>query len=133
MPVLPYDGLLERGVGGPLPQRLREPGDGGLELIGEVAFGENEKQGQWQVSYRYKLMTMDEQWQAIAAYSSDLTLSERRSQVLKASYSIRDWWKLGLAAIVEDRPGADMTIDPSLFGTTGRGSLGFQIDTSLKF
>jgi hypothetical protein len=101
-------------------------------VIGELSFGEAEKQGEWQLTYRYRLMNTDTEWQAIAA-SADLTISDRRSQVLKASYSIRDWWRLGLAAMVEDRQGADVTTDPSLFGTGGRNSLGFQIDTSLKF
>lgn len=101
--------------------------------IAEVAFGEARKQGEWQLSLRYKLMTMDNEWQAIADSSTGLSLSDRRSQVLKASYNIRDWWKLGVAAVVEDRFGSDSATDPSVLGLGTRQGLGFQIDTSLKF
>lgn len=99
----------------------------------QVAFGEATKRGEWQLSYRHKLMNMDSDWQSIAVSSPSLTLSDRRSQVLKASYNIRDWWKLGVSAVVEDRYGMDSNIDPSTFDLSGRQSLGFQIDTSLKF
>jgi len=102
-------------------------------VIGELSYGDGIKQGEWQLSYRYKMMTMDSEWQAVAASYSYLTAADRHSQMLKASYNLRDWWKLGLAAVVEDRPGTDITTDPSLFGAAGRSSLGFQIDTSLKF
>src|SRR6266404_6456038 len=102
-------------------------------MIGEVAFGEAKKQGDWQLSLRYKLMAMDNEWRAIADSSAALTLSDRRSQVLKASYNIRDWWKLGIAAVVEDRPGLNSATDPSILGLGTRQGLGFQIDTSLKF
>ena len=102
-------------------------------VIGEVAFGEAKKQGEWQLSLRYRLMAMDSEWRAIADSSAGLTLSDRRSQVLKASYNIRDWWKFGVAAVVEDRPGSVSATDPSILGLGTRQGLGFQIDTSLKF
>jgi len=102
-------------------------------VIGEVSFGEAIKQGEWQLTFRYKLMTMDSEWQAIADSNSGLTLSDRRSQVLKASYNVRDWWKLGIAALVEDKSGADPGTDPFILGPNGRQGLGFQVDTSLKF
>ena len=78
-------------------------------------------------------MAMDSEWQTIANSNAGLTLSDRRSQVLKASYNIRDWWKLGFSAVVEDRLGADAGSDPYAFGLSSRESLGFQIDTMLKF
>jgi hypothetical protein len=102
-------------------------------MIAEISFGDAVKQGQWQLTYRYKVMTMDNEWQAIADSSGGLSLSDRRSQVLKASYNIRDWWKVGVGAFVEDRSGVDPTIDPGTFGLNGQESLGFQIDTLLKF
>jgi hypothetical protein len=102
-------------------------------MIAEISFGDTVRQGQWQLMYRQKVMTMDSEWQAIAASNSALSLSDRRSQVLKASYNVRDWWKVGLAAVVEDRYGAEPTIDVGSFGLNNRSSLGFQIDTSLKF
>lgn len=102
-------------------------------VIGEISFGEAAKQGQWQLAYRYRVMTMDSEWQAIADSSGGLSLSDRRSQVLKASYNVRDWWKIGLAAVVEDRSGVDPTIDPGTLGLNSRSSLGFQIDALLKF
>jgi hypothetical protein len=102
-------------------------------LIGGVAFGDGEQQGQWQLAYRRKLMTMDTSWQAIADANAGLTLSERRSQVLKANYNVRNWWRVGVAAFVEDKFGNDMGTDMvPLMPGTGQ-SLGFQIDTTLKF
>jgi len=102
-------------------------------MIAEISFGDTARQGQWQLSYRQKVMTMDTEWQAIADSNSALSLSDRRSQLLKASYNLRDWWKVGVAAVVEDRYGAEPAIDIGSFGLNNRSSLGFQIDTSLKF
>ena len=102
-------------------------------VIAKVDFGDAKKQGEWQLSYRYRLLVTDSAWQRIADYSGGLTLSDRRSQILKASYNVRDWWKLGVAALVEDRLGTDGTTDSPTFGLTGRESYGFQLDTTLKF
>jgi hypothetical protein len=102
-------------------------------LIAGVAFGDGEQQGQWQLAYRRRLATMDTSWQAIADASSGLTLSDRRSQVLKANYNVRNWWRLGVAAFVEDRFGDDAGSDPVPFFPNGHQSIGFQIDTTLKF
>jgi hypothetical protein len=124
----PREDFLETGMWN-LPLSLDQM-DG---VIAEVAFGDASKQGEWQLSYHYKVMAMDSGWQAIADANSGLTLSDRRSQVLKASYNIRDWWKLGFAAVVEDRLGTDTGGDPYSFGLTTHESLGFQINTLLKF
>jgi hypothetical protein len=102
-------------------------------LIAGVAFGDGEQEGQWQLAYRHKLATMDTSWQAIADASSGLTLSDRRSQVLKANYNVRSWWRLGIAAFVEDRFGDDTGIDPVPLIPNSHQSIGFQIDTTLKF
>jgi hypothetical protein len=124
----PREDFLETGMWN-LPLTLDQM-DG---VIAEVAFGDGKKQGEWQLSYHYKVMAMDSGWQAIADSNAGLTLSDRRSQVLKASYNIRDWWKLGFAAVVEDRTGTDAGADPYSFGLNSRESLGFQINTLLKF
>jgi hypothetical protein len=102
-------------------------------LIAGVAFGDGDQQGQWQLAYRRRLMTMDTSWQAIADASSGLTLSDRRSQVLKANYNVRNWWRLGVAAFVEDKFGDDTGPDPVPLFPNGHQSLGFQIDTTFKF
>jgi hypothetical protein len=102
-------------------------------LIGGIAFGDGEQQGQWQLAYRRKLMTTDSSWQAIADANAGLTLSERRSQVLKANYNVRNWLRVGVAAFVEDRFGDDAGSEPVPLYPNGRQSLGFQIDTTLKF
>jgi hypothetical protein len=102
-------------------------------VIGELSFGEARKQGEWQLTFRYKLMTMDTEWQAIADANTGLAFSDRRSQVLKASYNLREWWKLGIAAVVEDRAGAAPGAELPTFGLSGQQGLGFQVDTSLKF
>jgi hypothetical protein len=102
-------------------------------LIAGVAFGDGEQQGQWQLAYRRRLMTMDTSWLAIADASSGLTLSDRRSQVLKANYNVRNWWRLGVAAFVEDKFGDDAGSDPVPLFPNGHQSIGFQIDTTFKF
>jgi hypothetical protein len=102
-------------------------------LIAGVAFGDGEQQGQWQLAYRRRLMTMDTSWQAIADASSGLTLSDRRSQVLKANYNVRNWWRLGVAAFVEDKFGDDTGSDTVPLLPNSHQSIGFQIDTTFKF
>jgi len=102
-------------------------------LIAGVAFGDGQQQGQWQLAYRRKLATIDTSWGAIADASSGLTLSDRRSQVLKANYNVRNWWRLGIAAFVEDRFGDDAGTDPVPLIPNSHQSIGFQIDTTLKF
>jgi len=103
-------------------------------LIGEVAFGEDLKQGQWRLSYRYKVADMDSDWAAIAYSNQGMTTADRSSQVLKASYNVRYWWKLGVAAIVQDKYGYDSSYyNQMTFGATGREGLGLQLDTTLKF
>jgi hypothetical protein len=124
----PREDFLETGMWN-LPLSLDQM-DG---VIAEVAFGDARKQGEWQLSYHYKVMAMDSEWESIADSNAGLTLSDRRSQVLKASYNVRDWWKLGFSAVVEDRLGTDAGADPYAFGLNSRESLGFQIDAVLKF
>jgi len=102
-------------------------------MIAEAAFGDDKRRGQWQVTYRRRMMTMDSDWPTIASANSTLSLSDRRSQVLKANYNVRDWWKVGVAAVVQDRYSVSPNLSLSSFGPAGRDSLGFQVDTSLKF
>ncbi len=102
-------------------------------LVGGVAFGDAADRGQWQLAYSRKLMTMDSSWQTIAAANSGLTLSDRRSQVLKASYGIRNWWRLGVSTFLEDRYGDDPGYaSVPLIPGSGQ-SFGFQVDTTFKF
>jgi len=124
----PREDFLESGAWN-LPLTLDQM-DG---LVAGVAFGDGEQQGQWQLAYHRKLMTMDTSWQAIADANSGLTLSDRRSQVLKASYNVRNWWRVGIAAFVEDKFGSDMGSDTVPLLPGNGQSLGFQIDTTLKF
>lgn len=102
-------------------------------VVAGVAFGDGELQGQWQLAYRRKLMTMDTSWQAIADANSGLTLSDRRSQVLKANYNVRNWWRVGVAAFIEDKFGSDASSESVPLLPGSGQSLGFQIDTTLKF
>jgi len=100
--------------------------------IAQVGFGKADRQGQWQLVYKRKLMTMDPSWEAIADANRSLTLSDSRMEVLKASYNVRDWWQVGIAGFSESRYGYG---DPEglPFGLDSGESLGFQIDSSLKF
>jgi len=102
-------------------------------VIAEVGFGDATKQGEWQLRFRRKLKTMDPSWQAIADADHSLSLSDRRSQVLKASYNLRDWWQVGVSALVEDKVGSDTSLDMMPLGIRTGQSFGFQFDTLLKF
>ena len=102
-------------------------------LVAGVAFGDAEQRGQWQLAYNRKLMTMDSSWQAIAQASSGLTLSDRRSQVLKANYNIRNWWRLGVSTFLEDKYGDDSGYATVPLVPGSGQSFGFQIDTTFKF
>ena len=99
--------------------------------IAQIGFGKADKRGQWQLVYKRKLMTMDPSWEAVAEANRALTLSDSRTEMLKASYNVRDWWQLGVAGFSENRFGNDPEAVP--FGLDGGQSLGFQIDSSLKF
>jgi hypothetical protein len=50
-----------------------------------------------------------------------------------ANYNVRNWWRLGVAAFVEDKFGDDAGPDPVPLFPNGHQSLGFQIDTTFKF
>jgi len=102
-------------------------------VIAEVGFGDATKQGEWQLRFRRKLRTMDSSWQAIADADRSLSLSDRRSQVLKASYNLRDWWQVGISALVEDKAGSENSLDAMPIGLRNGQSLGFQFDTLFKF
>jgi len=102
-------------------------------LVAGVAFGDSAQRGQWQLAYSRKLMTMDSSWQAIAEASAGLTLSDRRSQVLKASYGIRNWWRLGVSTFLEDRYGEDSSYATAPLIPGSGQSFGFQVDTTFKF
>ncbi len=102
-------------------------------LVAGVAFGDNAERGQWQLAYSRKLMIMDSSWEAIAEASAGLTLSDRRSQVLKASYSIRNWWRLGVSTFLEDRYGDDPGYATVPLIPGSGQSFGFQVDTTFKF
>jgi hypothetical protein len=102
-------------------------------LVAGVAFGDSAQRGQWQLAYSRKLMTLDSSWQAIAEASAGLTLSDRRSLVLKASYGIRNWWRLGVSTFLEDRYGEDSSYATVPLIPGSGQSFGFQVDTTFKF
>ena len=102
-------------------------------LIAELTLGDARRRGDWQLAYKRKMMTMDNSWQSIADANPGLTLSQRSAEVLKASYNVRDWWQLGVAAVFEQRFGSETGFDPAPFGLGGGETLGLQIDSSLKF
>ena len=102
-------------------------------VLAEIGFGDATKKGEWQLRYRQKLMTMDTAWQTATDAARGFSLSDRRSQVLKASYNLRDWWQVGVSALVEDRIGAETGVQPIPMGVHNGESLGFQIDTSFRF
>jgi len=102
-------------------------------VVGELAFGEAEHQGQWQLDYKWRVLTTDAEWQAMANSGQSLTLSDRRTHVLKANYSVRDWWRLGVATFAEDRSDDSGGLNAFPVGLGSHQGFGFQIDTSLRF
>ena len=101
-------------------------------VIAEIGFGEAKKRGEWQVVYRRRLMSADVSAQAFNEFSRSLSLASPYSQVLKASYNIRDRWQLGIAAVVIDRSDTDLAGKAGA-GQRGGDAFGFQIDTSFRF
>ena len=102
-------------------------------VIGEIGFGEATKQGEWQLRLKTRLLTTDPAGAASSEAAHTLTLADRRSQMLKASYNVKDWWQVGAAAFVADRFGSASSFDPRPLGLRNGESVGFQFDTKFKF
>ena len=102
-------------------------------MVAEIGFGDATKKGEWQLRFKRKLATMDTSWKASTHAARNIRLSDRRSQVLKASYNVKDWWQVGVSALVEDKIGFDTSFDLIPIGLRNGQSLGFQIDTLYKF
>ncbi len=100
-------------------------------LVTTLSFGEGRKPGQWQLAYKQRVMTFDNGWRTTSEVNPDVTAAERSSQVLKASYRIRERWQVGASAVFEQRPETDPAIDP--FGVGGGEAIGFQLDTTVTF
>jgi len=101
--------------------------------IAEIGFGEAKKQGEWQLRYRQKLFSMDPSYQAINAGARNLVLSDSRRQVLKASYNLREWWQVGIAALGEEKFGPDNSVDTIPLGFRNGETFGIQIDATFRF
>jgi len=101
-------------------------------VIAEIGFGDATKKGEWQLRFRHKLLMMDPTWQFNNDAARNLSPSDRRSQMLKASYNLLDWWQVGVAALVEDKVGSVNGLDTTI-GLRNGDALGFQIDTGLRF
>jgi len=97
-------------------------------MVAEIGFGDATKKGEWQLRFKRKLATMDTSWKAMTDAARTVTLSDRRSQVLKASDNVKDWWQVGVSALVEDKVDFDTRFDLIPMGLRNGQSLGFQID-----
>ena len=76
---------------------------------------------------------MDTSWRTSTDAARNIGLSDRRNQVLKASYNVKDWWQVGVSALVEDKVGFDTSLDLIPLALRNGQALGFQIDTLFKF
>jgi hypothetical protein len=100
---------------------------------GQIAYGQNKKQGQWQLGYQYKRLEANSTWDAIT--DSDWGSSggtDRKGHVFMATYNIRDWWTFGIKTFVTEKisqNGAGTTAG----STTGPDLLRVQVDTVVKF
>jgi hypothetical protein len=106
---------------------------------GQVAFGGNKKQGEWQIAYQYKHLEADATWDAITDSDWGLGGTDRKGHVFKGSYNVRDWWQLTLSAFITEKISRRATI-ASPFGTAhqtrglaGEELLRIQMDTAFKF
>ena len=102
-------------------------------MVAEIGFRDATKKGEWQFRFKRKLATMDTSWRATTDAARNIGLSDRRSQVLKASYNVKDWWQVGVSALVEDKVGFNTSLDLVPIGLRNGQALGFQIDTLFKF
>ena len=102
-------------------------------MVAEIGFGDATKKGEWQLRFKRKLMTTDSSWTAITDAAHNVTLSDRRSQVLKASYNLTDWWQVGVSGLVEDRVGSENNLNIIPIGPHNGQALGVQLDTVFKF
>ena len=102
-------------------------------MVAEIGFGDATKKGEWQLRFKRKIKTMDSAWQAMTDAARNVSLSDRRRQVFKASYNLKDWWQVGVSGLVEDKVGSDTGLDLIPLGIHNGQSLGFQIDTLFKF
>jgi len=102
-------------------------------MVAEIGFGDATKKGEWQLRFKRKLATMDTSWRTSTDAARNIGLSDRRNQVLKASYNVKDWWQVGVSALVEDKVGFDTSLDLIPLGLRNGQALGFQIDTLFKF
>ena len=102
-------------------------------VVAEVGFGDAVKKGEWQLRFKRKLLTTDTSWTAITDAAHNVTLSDRRSQVLKASYNVKDWWQVGVSGLVEDKVGFDTSSDLISIGPHHGQGLGIQLNTLFKF
>ena len=102
-------------------------------MVAEIGFGDAVKKGEWQLRFKRKLLTTDTSWTAITDAAHNVTLSDRRSQVLKASYNVKDWWQVGVSGLVEDKVGFDTSSDLISIGPHHGQGLGIQLNTLFKF
>ncbi|MCX6906651.1 MAG: putative porin [Verrucomicrobia bacterium] len=106
-------------------------GIGETGWTGQIAYGQNKKQGQWQLGYQYKRLEANATWDAMT--DSDWGSSggtDRKGHVFMAAYNIRDWWTFGIKTFVTEKIS---NTGPTLGSTTGPDLLRVQVDTVVKF
>ena len=100
----------------------------------QLAFGGNKKQGEWQVAYQYKYLEADAVWDALTDSDWGLGGTDREGHVVSGTYNVRDWWQLGVKALVTDKISSRAN---SAQNTRGNVSddylLRVQMDTVFKF
>jgi hypothetical protein len=99
----------------------------------QAAFGGNKKKGEWQVAYQYKHLEADATWDAISDSDFGLGGTDRKGHVVKASYNIRDWWQLGLAAFITEKISSRPNSGENTRGLSGEELLRAQMDSAFKF
>ena len=100
---------------------------------GQVTFGDAAKKGQWFVAYQYKQLQANSTLDAITDDDFSAGGTDRRGHVVKAAYSLFDWWQLGFGAYITEKIDANRTGPNSQPGVDRQTRLHVMADTMFKF
>jgi hypothetical protein len=107
-------------------------GDQTTAWTGQLMFGNAAKRGQWQVAAQYKYMQADSVLDTLT--DDDFGGgTDRKGFVVKASYSIRDWWQVGVAWFQTEKISGRPNSGHNQVGLAGVSQERLFVDTIFKF
>jgi len=100
----------------------------------QLAFGQAQKKGQWQLAYQYKYLQADAVWDAIGDSEYGLGGTDRKGHIIRAIYNLQDWWQIILTSSItqkiSNRPNATAHNQQ---GIPGESMLRLALDTQFRF